>query len=90
MALSKIRKFKLITGRDLMQQVKELQGIVESENYERYTDLAEPLFHALVLTRDFLDLNEARRVYNDALESHDLGDYKFSMDELGKLIEDAF
>lgn len=90
MALSTLRKYKLISGDDLMRDVKTLQDIVDKDDFSSYTDTAEPIFYALCLCRDMVDINAAKKKFNEYKLNHDLEDYNFSTDNLAELIKDAF
>ena len=49
MALSTLRKYKLISGDDLMRDVKTLQDIVDKDDFSSYTETDEPIFYAFWL-----------------------------------------
>ena len=57
MALSTLRKYKLISGDDLMRDVKTLQDIVDKDDFSSYTDTAEPIFYEYKLNHDLEDYN---------------------------------
>ena len=90
MALSTLRKYKLITGEDLMKSTNNLKKIVSDDNLESYTDTAEPIFYGLSLAYNMVDLNEAKRRYNESKTTHDLGEYVFTTERLSDLIKKAF
>lgn len=90
MALSTLRKYKLISGEDLMKEVKLLQDVVDKDDFSSYTDTAEPIFYALCLSRDMVDINAAKKKFNKYKLSRDLEDYNFSTDNLADLIKGAF
>lgn len=90
MALSTLRKYKLISGEDLMRDVKTLQDIVDKDDFSNYTDTAEPIFYSLCLCRDMVDVNAAKKKFNAYKANRDLEDYDFSTDKLAELIKDAF
>lgn len=91
MALSTLRKYKLITNTDLMASVKSLQKTLADDKYDEYTSTAEPIYYGLNLARDMVDINEARKRFNEYKSSGDMGDYAetFSAGSLSTLITES-
>ena len=87
MALSTLRKYQLITGEDLFKSASELSKISEQNDFNKFTNVAEPIFYALNLANDMVDVNEAKKLYNASKVSHDLGDYTFNINELMRLMQ---
>lgn len=88
MSMTIMHKYKLITGRDLLQSVNDLQNIIKSNNFDQYTKTVEPLFFGLSLAKDYANLDNAKTAFNDFLETGDMGKYaeKYSTDKLVNLI----
>lgn len=88
--LSLLRKYKLITGKDLMAAVNEFQDISSNpEKFNDFTDVTEDLFIGLKLANDMADVNEARNMFNERKVSHDMLGYTFSMQELTQMMQSA-
>ena len=87
MALSTLRKYQLITGEDLFKSASELSKISEQNDFNKFTNVAEPIFYALNLANDMVDINEAKKLYNASKLSHDLGDYEFNINDLMRLMQ---
>lgn len=83
-----MHKYKLITGRDLLQSVNDLQNVIKNNNFDQYTKTVEPLFFGLSLAKDYANLDNAKTAFNDFLETGDMGKYaeKYSTDKLVNLI----
>ena len=83
-----MHKYKLITGRDLLQSVNDLQNIIKNNNFDQYTKTVEPLFFGLSLAKDYANLDNAKTAFNEFLETGDMGEYaeKYSTDKLVNLI----
>lgn len=88
MSMTIMHKYKLITGRDLLQSVNDLQKIIKNNNFDQYTKTVEPLFFGLSLAKDYVNINDAKTAFNDFLETGDMGKYaeKYSTDKLVNLI----
>lgn len=88
MSMTVMHKYKLITGRDLLQSVNDLQNIIKSNNFDQYTKTVEPLFFGLSLAKDYANINDAKTAFNEFLETGDMGKYaeKYSTDKLVNLI----
>lgn len=88
MSMTIMHKYKLITGRDLLQSVNDLQNIIKSSNFDQYTKTVEPLFFGLSLAKDYANINDAKTAFNEFLETGDMGKYaeKYSTDKLVNLI----
>lgn len=88
MSMTIMHKYKLITGKDLLQSVNDLQNIIKSSNFDQYTKTVEPLFFGLSLAKDYANINDAKTAFNEFLETGDMGKYaeKYSTDKLVNLI----
>lgn len=88
MSMTVMHKYKLITGKDLLQSVNDLQNIIKSNNFDQYTKTVEPLFFGLSLAKDYANINDAKASFNEFLETGDMGKYaeKYSTDKLVNLI----
>lgn len=88
MSMTIMHKYKLITGKDLLQSVNDLQNIIKNNNFDQYTKTVEPLFLGLSLAKDYANINDAKTDFNEFLESGDMGKYaeKYSTDKLVSLI----
>lgn len=88
MSMTIMHKYKLITGKDLLQSVNDLQNIVKNSNFDQYTKVVEPLFFGLSLAKDYANINDAKTAFNEFLETGDMGKYaeKYSTDKLVNLI----
>lgn len=88
MSMTVMHKYKLITGKDLLQSVNDLQNIIKSNNFDQYTKTVEPLFFGLSLAKDFVNINDAKASFNEFLETGDMGKYaeKYSTEKLVSLI----
>lgn len=88
MSMTIMHKYKLITGKDLLQSVSDLQSIIKSNNFDQYTKTVEPLFLGLSLAKDYVNINDAKTAFNEFLETGDMGTYaeKYSTDKLVTLI----
>lgn len=88
MSMTIMHKYKLITGKDLLQSVNDLQNIIKSNNFDQYTKTVEPLFFGLALAKDYANINDAKTAFNEFLETGDMGKYaeKYSTDKLVNLI----
>lgn len=88
MSMTIMHKYKLITGRDLLQSVNDLQNVIKNNNFDQYTKTVEPLFFGLSLAKDYANLDNAKTAFNDFLETGDMGKYaeKYSTDKLVNLI----
>ena len=86
--MTTMHKYKLITGKDLLQSVNDLQNIIKSNNFDQYTKTVEPLFFGLSLAKDYVNINDAKTAFNEFLETGDMGKYaeKYSTDKLVTLI----
>ena len=88
MSMTIMHKYKLITGKDLLQSVNDLQNIVKNNNFDQYTKTVEPLFFGLSLAKDYANINDAKTAFNEFLETGDMGRYaeKYGTDKLVNLI----
>lgn len=88
MSMTLMHKYKLITGKDLLQSVNDLQTIVKNSNFDQYTKTVEPLFFGLSLAKDYVSLDKAKTAFNEFLETGDMGEYaeKYSTERLVSLI----
>ena len=88
MSMTIMHKYKLITGRDLLQSVNDLQNIIKNNNFDQYTKTVEPLFFGLSLAKDYANLDNVKTAFNEFLETGDMGEYaeKYSTDKLVNLI----
>lgn len=88
MSMTIMHKYKLITDKDLLQSVNDLQSIIKSNNFDQYTKTVEPLFFGLSLAKDYANINDAKTAFNEFLETGDMGKYaeKYSTDKLVSLI----
>lgn len=88
MSMTIMHKYKLITGKDLLQSVNDLQNIIKNNNFDQYTKTVEPLFFGLSLAKDYANLDNAKTAFNEFLETGDMGKYaeKYSTDKLVNLI----
>lgn len=88
MSMTIMHKYKLITGKDLLQSVNDLQNVIKSNNFDQYTKTVEPLFFGLSLAKDYANINDAKASFNEFLETGDMGSYaeKYSTDKLVNLI----
>lgn len=88
MSMTTMHKYKLITGKDLLQSVNDLQNIIKNNNFDQYTKTVEPLFFGLSLAKDYVNINDAKTAFNEFLENGDMGKYaeKYSTDKLVSLI----
>lgn len=88
MSMTVMHKYKLITGKDLLQSVNDLQNVIKSNNFDQYTKVVEPLFFGLSLAKDYANINDAKTAFNEFLETGDMGSYaeKYSTDKLVNLI----
>lgn len=88
MSMTVMHKYKLITGKDLLQSVNDLQNIIKSNNFDQYTKVVEPLFFGLSLAKDYVNIDNAKTAFNEFLETGDMGEYaeKYSTDKLVNLI----
>lgn len=88
MSMTVMHKYKLITGRDLLQSVNDLQNIIKNNNFDQYTKTVEPLFFGLSLAKDYANINDAKTAFNEFLETGDMSEYaeKYSTDKLVNLI----
>lgn len=88
MSMTIMHKYKLITGKDLLQSVNGLQNIIKNNNFDQYTKTVEPLFLGLSLAKDYANINDAKTAFNEFLETGDMGKYaeKYSTDKLVNLI----
>lgn len=88
MSMTIMHKYKLITGKDLLQSVNDLQNIVKNNNFDQYTKTVEPLFFGLSLAKDYANINDAKASFNEFLENGDMGSYaeKYSTEKLVNLI----
>lgn len=88
MSMTIMHKYKLITGKDLLQSVNDLQTIIKNNNFDQYTKTVEPLFFGLSLAKDYANINDAKTAFNEFLETGDMGKYaeKYSTDRLVNLI----
>lgn len=88
MSMTIMHKYKLITGRDLLQSVNDLQNVIKNNNFDQYTKTVEPLFFGLSLAKDYANINDAKTAFNEFLETGDMGKYaeKYSTDKLVNLI----
>lgn len=91
MSMTIMHKYKLITGKDLLQSVNDLQNIIKNNNFDQYTKTVEPLFFGLSLAKDYVNINDAKTAFNDFLETGDMGKYaeKYSTDKLVNLINNV-
>ena len=88
MSMTIMHKYKLITGRDLLQSVNDLQNVIKNNNFDQYTKTVEPLFFGVSLAKDYANINDAKTAFNEFLETGDMGKYaeKYSTDKLVNLI----
>jgi len=88
MSMTIMHKYKLITGKDLLQSVNDLQNIIKNNNFDQYTKTVEPLFLGVSLAKDYVNINDAKTAFNEFLETGDMGKYaeKYSTDKLVSLI----
>ena len=88
MSMTIMHKYKLITGRDLLQSVNDLQNVIKNNNFDQYTKTVEPLFLGLSLAKDYVNIDHAKTAFNEFLETGDMGKYaeKYSTDKLVNLI----
>lgn len=88
MSMTIMHKYKLITGKDLLQSVNDLQNIIKNNNFDQYTKTVEPLFLGLSLAKDYVNIDNAKTAFNDFKETGDMGKYaeKCSTDKLVNLI----
>lgn len=88
MSMTIMHKYKLITGKDLLQSVNDLQNIIKNNNFDQYTKTVEPIFFGLSLAKDYANINDAKASFNEFLETGDMGKYaeKYSTDRLVSLI----
>lgn len=88
MSMTIMHKYKLITGKDLLQSVNDLQNIIKNNNFDQYTKAVEPLFFGLSLAKDYANINDAKSDFNNFKETGDMGKYaeQFSTDKLVNLI----
>lgn len=88
MSMTVMHRYKLITGKDLLQSVNDLQNIIKNNNFDQYTKTVEPLFFGLSLAKDYANVNDAKTAFNEFLETGDMGKYaeKYSTDKLVILI----
>lgn len=88
MSMTIMHKYKLITGKDLLQSVNDLQNIIKNNNFDQYTKTVEPLFLGLSLAKDYANINDAKTAFNEFLETGDMGKHaeKYSTDRLVNLI----
>ena len=91
MSMTIMHKYKLITGKDLLQSVNDLQNIIKNNNFDQYTKTVEPLFFGLSLAKDYANINDAKAAFNEFSENGDMGKYaeKCSTDKLVSLINNT-
>lgn len=91
MSMTTMHKYKLITGKDLLQSIHDLQACVKSSDFESYTNIVEPLFYGLSLAKDYANINDAKAAFNEFSETGNMGKYaeKYSTDKLVSLINNT-